>query len=384
MISFWEKSILQKPNDLIVIGGGIVGLHTALFFKRANPAAQVCVVERSNLSYGASTRNAGFACFGSPSELLAELKEVSEDELWNVVERRWQGLLRLRQEHGDDAIGFENNGGYELFDASIAAQFAESVNALAHFNEVLFRITGKTGVYTLADDKISEFGFGRVNHLIKNYLEAQINTGAMMRLLRQKVVAAGVELYTGVEVVAVEKDMANSRLRITTHGWHGNFSLEMYANKVAVCTNAFASKLIGEHDIHPARAQVLISSPIPNLNWKGTFHYDEGYYYFRNVGQRILLGGARNKAFEQENTDEIIITEEIQNHLDEFINHVIRPHNDFCIEMRWSGIMAMGKEHLLPMIKHLGDNIYVAARCNGMGVAIGIQTAGDLNDLLNS
>ncbi len=382
MLSFWEREIIQTPADLIIIGAGIVGLHTALFYKRTHPGRRVVVLERSNLSYGASTRNAGFACFGSPTELLAELKEVTETELWDVVERRWRGLNRLRQEHGDEALLFENNGGYELFDAAANERYQSSIASLDYFNEAVFKITGKREVYANADAERSLFGFGGVEHLIKNKLEGQINSGAMMQHLWQKCMQEGVVVFTNVLVEAVES--IGGLVHLQTSGWQSDLAVEMRAERVAVCTNAFASRLLGEMDIIPARAQVLITNPIENLNWKGTFHYDEGYYYFRNVGQRILFGGARNKAFEEEHSDEIILTDRIQNALDEFMARVIRPQLDYSIDMRWSGIMAMGKDHLLPKIEHLGNGIYVAARCNGMGVAIGIQTAADLNDLLIS
>ncbi len=382
MISFWEREILQRPADLIIIGAGIVGLHTALFYKRTHPGKSVLVLERSNLPYGASTRNAGFACFGSPSELLAELNEVRETELWDVVERRWRGLLRLRQEHGDQAISFENNGGFELFDSTISSRYQKSIASLDHFNDALHKITGIQNVYCLADEQLSRFGFGGVEHLIYNKLEGQINSGALMQVLLQKCVQEGVVIHTGVNVDFLES--IGGMVHLQTSGWHGNDALLMKAERVAVCTNAFASKLVGEMDIIPARAQVLITNPIAKLDWKGTFHYDEGYYYFRNVGNRILFGGARNKAFEEEHSDEIIITDNIQNILDEFMSRVIRPQMDYSIDMRWSGIMAMGKENLLPKIDNLGNGVFIAARCNGMGVAMGIQSATDLNDLLIS
>jgi glycine/D-amino acid oxidase-like deaminating enzyme len=39
------------------------------------------------------------------------------------------------------------------------------------------------------------------------------------------------------------------------------------------------------------------------------------------------------------------------------------------IEMRWSGVMAMGKEKK-PIIQEVQPNVYCAVRMNGMGVAI--------------
>ena len=56
--------------------------------------------------------------------------------------------------------------------------------------------------------------------------------------------------------------------------------------------------------MQPARAQVLITKPIKNLQIKGTFHLDKGYYYFRNIDNRILFGGGRNLDFKTEETSE--------------------------------------------------------------------------------
>lgn len=60
MISFWEKRSLVDYNYL-VIGGGIVGLSTAISIKEKVPKSSVLVVERGILPSGASTKNAGFA-----------------------------------------------------------------------------------------------------------------------------------------------------------------------------------------------------------------------------------------------------------------------------------------------------------------------------------
>ena len=41
-----------------------------------------------------------------------------------------------------------------------------------------------------------------------------------------------------------------------------------------------------------------ISEPLPDISLPGTFHYDHGYAYFRQLPDyRILLGGGRNLDF---------------------------------------------------------------------------------------
>ncbi|HEV9036088.1 MAG TPA: FAD-dependent oxidoreductase, partial [Puia sp.] len=109
--------------------------------------------------------------------------------------------------------------------------------------------------------------------------------------------------------------------------------------------------------------------PIDNLPFKGTFHYDEGFYYFRDLGDRVLLGGARNLAIEEENTDEMILSDKIQTTLERFLREVILPGRSYKIDCRWSGIMGMGAEKM-PILKAINDHVFCAVRMSGMGVAL--------------
>src|SRR6185312_8405304 len=72
--SYWERTAFVDHADVIIIGSGIVGLSAALHLKRQRPDLKVTVLERGFLPSGASTKNAGFACFGSLSEQLSYLK----------------------------------------------------------------------------------------------------------------------------------------------------------------------------------------------------------------------------------------------------------------------------------------------------------------------
>jgi glycine/D-amino acid oxidase-like deaminating enzyme len=145
---------------------------------------------------------------------------------------------------------------------------------------------------------------------------------------------------------------------------------ELSAKRVIVSTNGFAAELLGKEDVKPARAQVLITKPIEGLKIKGTFHYDEGFYYFRNIGNRVLFGGGRNLDFEKETSSEFVLNEKIQKHLEKLLKTIILPDEKFEIEQRWCGIMGVGTEKK-PIVKKVSPNIVCAVRMGGMGVAIG-------------
>ena len=108
---------------------------------------------------------------------------------------------------------------------------------------------------------------------------------------------------------------------------------------------------------------------------------DRGYYYFRNIGDRILLGGGRNLDFERETTTEFGQTEIIQNKLEQLLKDVILPNKNFEVEHRWSGIMGVGNSKN-PIVSQLSENVYCGVRLGGMGIAIGSLIGTELADLV--
>src|SRR5688572_5852474 len=112
--SYWERTSFLNEYDYLIIGGGIVGCFAALELKEMEPKASVAILERGYLPSGASTKNAGFACFGSLSELIEQINNSSEEELLTLVGKRWNGLQKMLKVLGPQAIDYQLNGGFEL------------------------------------------------------------------------------------------------------------------------------------------------------------------------------------------------------------------------------------------------------------------------------
>ncbi|MEO6882773.1 MAG: FAD-dependent oxidoreductase [Bacteroidia bacterium] len=360
-LSFWEKKSYFNNIDVAIIGSGIVGLNAAIALQQKNKKLKIIVLERGVLPSGASTKNAGFACFGSSSELLDDLSKHSENEVFSLVEKRWKGLLRLRKNIGDKALDFKQYGGYEIFDKKIIFQ-----NCLAqtdYLNKHISKIISQKNIFSNAENKIKSFGFQNVVGMIENTQEGQIDTGKMMFALLKKAQSLGIIILnaSGVKSFTEEKDS----VQISTEN---GFYID--AKKMLIATNGFAKQFLPDYPVNPARAQVLITSPIKNLKIKGTFHYDKGYYYFRNFEDRILFGGARNLDFKTEETTEMGLTDLVQNRLEHLLKTMILPKTNFTIEQRWSGIMGIGTKKSV-IIKAVSKNIFCAVRLGGMGIAIG-------------
>src|SRR5687768_119082 len=96
MLSFWEKESFLE-YDVIVIGSGIVGLSAAISLKEKSPGISILILERGLFPTGASTRNAGFACFGSFTEILSDLNQCGPEKTLAVIEKRISGLTKLRE-----------------------------------------------------------------------------------------------------------------------------------------------------------------------------------------------------------------------------------------------------------------------------------------------
>lgn len=357
-LSYWELKSYLTNIDYTIIGSGIVGLNCALQLKQRFPKSNILILERGMLPQGASTKNAGFACFGSLSEILDDLNTHSEEEVFQLVKMRFDGLLLLRQILSDKAIEYQQLGGYELFPDDDSGFFDTCIAKTNRINTLLFPLF-KDDVFSLS---ANHFHFKNIKEQYSfNKFEGQIDTGKMMMTLTDLVFSKGIKILNSVTVESFQEQ--NNSVQVKTN------QFDFKTNKLLIATNGFASQLI-EEEVKPARAQVLITKPINNLHIKGTFHLDKGFYYFRNIDNRILLGGGRNLDFKGETTTEMVHTELIQNKLEELLKSTILPNIPFEIDHRWSGIMGVGSQKR-PIVKQLSNHVFCGVRLGGMGIAIG-------------
>jgi len=138
-LSFWEKQSFFEEIDFVVIGAGIVGYSAAINLKRKYPAAKIVILERGYLPSGASSKNAGFACFGSPTEIFDDLANSDENEVWNTINMRFEGLQELKDLVKNYDIDFQKKGSWDLIhddydQTEISRDFIEYLNINYHLN----------------------------------------------------------------------------------------------------------------------------------------------------------------------------------------------------------------------------------------------------------
>lgn len=359
--SFWEKTSFLETCDLIVVGAGIVGLSSALFYKQANPNARVLVVERGFLPQGASTRNAGFACVGSIGEHLADMEKESEKNIKKRIRQRYRGLELLKSTLGEEPIDYRYCGGYEFFTSQ--DEFEKVASEIDRFNGWMHELLDEKKVYQ--PDAVAGFP------VIHNRLEGALHPGKMMQQLAHKVSEAGVDIKWNSEVQRVTQD---GEVRVADGP-----SLE--ADRVLIAANGLVRRVLPDVDVVPARGLVLVTNEQKQMPWKGIFHHDKGYIYFRNIGNRLLIGGARNIDKEAEQTDHFGTNSKIKDHLINFVTDNLKLSPNWQIKHQWSGIMGFTPSKT-PLVKRVDESRYVAVGLSGMGIAIGMDVGRNAAEMI--
>jgi len=358
-LSIWEKRSYWFDRDYVIIGGGITGLMTAIHIAAIEPDASIVVIEAQAIGALASSRNAGFACFGSISELESDKNIYGLDKTLEIVEMRYKGLQLLRSLIGDKYLKYEESGGTEVFDRKVSFhQYADSVD---FWNNSLSSITSSSDTFSIVALQNQLTFYSSVIH---NSLEGLIDTGELMKSLVRKAKDLNIDIHRGLKLshydtrpVGVELyfDQTNDALR---------------CQQLVLCTNSLTKHIIPEVAVTPSRNQVVLTSKVNTKGISGGYHYDAGYTYFRALDGRVLLGGARNK-FPEENSRSDLGSNQLNiDHLVDFLKFRILGQQDFRIEHHWSGILSGGNDRT-PIVKRVDERVTVAARLGGMGVAIG-------------
>ena len=159
--------------------------------------------------------------------------------IWFTID----GMIKnaMRELLGDDQIGYEGHGGYEIFLKKDLSLFHQCREHLDRINKLLFPIFNNPTFL-----KSPPFGFQKVHHTcFFNPFEGQIDTGKMMSALIKKTVGLGAKNLTGMNVKSTSTE---GKVKLEN-------DFEIFGKKVVVATNGLANQLLNV-SVEPARAHI--------------------------------------------------------------------------------------------------------------------------------
>ena len=366
MFSYWERDyLIPQPCDVAIIGGGFTGLSAGLTLKKYRPSWSVVVLESEASGTLASSRNAGFLCLGSPTELLRDISNYGQPMVEQLLQEKIIGAKILLNYLKKTRSIYCKSHAYEFFSSEFSPPegLEERLNEL---NTMVQNAGGPSPYFTKIPNAPTGWKptFTRPEWVRMTW-EGQVHPAAAIAQLRLQFQNLGGILSTHHRVEALE--VVNSG--VCLHSREATFP----ARQVLVASNAFAAQLIPELSIEAHRAQVLITEPLGKMPFRGNVHFREGYMYCRDVGQRLLIGGGRFLDFQGEKTHQPGITDTIQAYL---LSQLARltgmEESEIEVADRWSGIMGFTPGRLQPLVElREQGSVAVAAGMNGMGTALG-------------
>jgi glycine/D-amino acid oxidase-like deaminating enzyme len=375
-LSYWEAKSLIPQADIFILGGGMVGLSTAISLKEKNSKLRVCVLEKFVIPQGASSKNAGFACFGSVSEILDDLRISPESEVIALMKSRWEGLQILRSRLGDTAIGYDPVGGFEVFREKDQSTYFNCIDKIDYLNKIVKDQFNSNNCYSILDENHRNSSLKPVKGFIYNRLEGLIDTGKMLNALIQKAKDLSITLLYGISIDQIIQRDNDEKIYLKS-----NMDWVIPVSKLVVATNGFTPQLLPNLEIVAVRNQVLVTNPIQGLQLNGGFHLNKGYVYFRNINNRILIGGGRNIDFQGETTHQFGTTPIILDYLKELMKELFHIDRPYQYDYSWSGILGVGASKT-PLVKRLNQNLVIGVRLGGMGVALSSKIGVELADLI--
>ena len=320
--------------DAVVVGGGVTGCAAAL--RLAEAGLKVRLHDAREIAGGASGRNGGFALRGGAAPYDVTVETVGRDATVWLWRRTEQALDRLEALAGDALL---RTGSLRL------AADEEERNALAVELEGL-RADG------FAAEWIEEPLEGRFRAAIFHPPDAALQPARLVRRLAVRAAEAGVEIREHCRVESLD-------------------GLE--AEHVLVATDGYPSGLLGELEglIVPTRGQMIATEPLAERVFDCPHYGRHGFDYWQQAPDgRILAGGFRDSALQDEFTTDEVTTSGIQSALEGFVADLVgRP---LRVDYRWAGLFGLVLDFLPVVGRVPGDgNAWVAGGYSGHGNVLG-------------
>ena len=271
--------------DVAIVGGGFVGLWTAVRIKERQPDCDVAVVEQDVCGGGASGRNGGFAIswWCKAPSLVKRFGEEEGLRLARASEEAVDELGAFCEEHGIDAQ-FRKAGW--LWTATTQAQldgWEDAVRTAERLGADVYERLSPEEVARRAGSPVHRAG-------VLDKTGAIVHPGFLVRGLARVARDLGVRIYERSRMVALDRSYPPT---LRTNGG------ALTAEKVVLATNAWAA---GMRELQTAlvvvSSDLLATPPIPErlreIGWTGGEAITDSQlmvdYYRTTQDGRIVFG----------------------------------------------------------------------------------------------
>lgn len=285
---FRASASLPATTDVLVVGGGIAGVSTALHL--AHAGVGVAVLEQEAVASRASGRNDGQLLLGLGEHyhrIHGQFGETRARLLWDFLRDNHEALRRALGENDVDCE-IDQSGGLRL--AETPHEWKELQEAAALLSRE-HKAHALVPVGELARWLPAGIGFHGALHLPG---EAIVQPVRMVRGLAVAAAAAGAQIVERARVVSIA-------------GGAGNFEINLQDGRivrsaiVVHCTSALARQLdttgLLARTVFAFRGQVLATDPLPAAVAAQFPAYAMSsnfcYEYFRMSRGRFVIGGKR-------------------------------------------------------------------------------------------
>ena len=347
-------------QDVIIIGGGVIGLSIALELARHGVA--VTVLDQGQPGQEASWAGAGILPPGNPSfaSTPEALLRAASHVLWDELSQR------LRDETGIDN-GYRRCGGLELrfqgapddLDAELAAWRAEGVEAESLSLAEVAAIEPEISARLTSAYRLPELG--------------QVRNPRHLKALISACSARGVVLKPGTPACGFDRVQEKIVSVRTSEG-------ALRAGQFVVTSGAWSGRLLSDVgcplEVKPLRGQMVLLSVQP-LPIRHVLNLGPRYVVPRGDG-RILVGSTEESVgFDKRNTAGGI------GGLIRFATELVPALEQGTYERAWAGLRPQSRDGL-PFLGHVPDteNLYVAAGHFRAGLQLSPATAVLMSQLM--
>jgi len=361
--SIWQqKSAKNYPEvENVIIGGGIAGVSLAYWLAKEDQHSSTAILEADFLASKASGRNAGFLLAGTAENYAADVKARGEAKaryLWNYSK---ENLEMLKTNCASKVSSMSFNG---TLVGEVDPEAAQELDQSAE----MMRQEGFQAAYIDGDQLAEEFGLEAITGGLILKDNGQVNPVELVGFLAKE---SGATIYQ--DSLVLDIDFESSKVKLSGK----DFSI--VCRRVFVAANSYIPKILPStrQAIRPVRAQMLaVKSPESNAGQIPVYTH-RGYFYFRQVGDELIIGGARHLHVEEELGYDDLVTNHVQEDLEKYIRKHIQGAGSTSVLRRWSGTMGFTDDHL-PKIGTASDQIKWMGGFSGHGLGFAFKLARDL------